>query len=272
MPVAAAEQLPLFTETGVRKSDRVAAPERRVRVFQDLLLDEGAWAAKEAAQFSNDQSFREHLVANLPQNSAVTRRRYAGSLLQWFFPGGRPDSFAARVWLAYGDEPLLREILRYLYLRAEALIGQCVAEALHPIAPNALIPHSYLHDFLRLHSGEASPKANKRLKANLRKLGILAPAKAGYNLLKDATPSATAVFLVFHHEFAAADVRSVEVPAVLANPFWKYLGLKSEDAVRGLLRQADLAGHLGKYVMADQLELVTPRYTLDEVLQKKVRL
>lgn len=180
MPVAAAEQLSL-TETGVRKMERVAAPERRVRVFQELLLDEGVWAAKEAARFSKADSFREHLVVNLPQNSAVTRRRYAGSLLQWFFPAGRPDSFAARVWLAYADEPLLREILRYLYLRAEALIRQCVAEALHPIAPNALIPHSYLHDFRRLHSGEASPKANKRLKANLRKLEILAPAKAGYN-------------------------------------------------------------------------------------------
>jgi len=67
-------------------------------------------------------------------------------------------------------------------------------------------------------------------------------------------------------------VRTVELRNLVANPFWKYLGFKSEDGVRALLREADAAGLVGKYVVADQLEQVTTCFTLDELLQRRVRL
>ena len=106
-------------------------------------------------------------------------------------------------------------MLRLLYLQAEPLVGQCVAESLYPIAVGSLVPHSYLHQFLRRNTGQESAKAEKRLKANLRKLGFLSRAKSGYDLLRDLNPSPTAVLLAFHHEFAAAGIRSVELPRFL---------------------------------------------------------
>ena len=48
--------------------------------------------------------------------------------------------------------------------------------------------------------------------------------------------------------------------------------MKREDEVRAILREADAAGFLGKYVVADQLEQVTTCMTLDEFMSKKVRL
>jgi hypothetical protein len=156
-------------------------------------------------------------------------------------------------------------------LRYEKVLGDCVATALFPIADGSLIPHTYLQSFLHSRSGRESAKANKRLKANLRKLGFLLRSTSTHDALRPLNPTPTCVFLVLHHEFAATAIRSVEMPSILANPFWRYLGLKSEDSLRQMLRRADHAGHLGKYVVADQLELVTPRYTLPELLELRIR-
>ena len=77
---------------------------------------------------------------------------------------------------------------------------------------------------------------------------------------------------VREHTFAPSQPRTIELRNLLANPFWKYLGFKSEDEVRRILREADAAGLVGKYVVADQLEQVTTCLTLDELLAKKARL
>src|ERR1035437_7507487 len=82
----------------------------------------------------------------------------------------------------------------------------------------------------------------------------------------------TSFLILLHHLFAAKAVRTVELRNLCANPFWKYLGYKSKDAVRALLREADATGLVGKYVVADQLEQVTTCLTLDEILEKRTRL
>jgi len=85
-------------------------------------------------------------------------------------------------------------------------------------------------------------------------------------------PTKTSFLILLHHLFAAKSVRTVELRNLVTNPFWKYLGYKSEDAIRALLREADAAGLVGKYVVADQLEQVTTCFTLDELLERRVRL
>ncbi len=64
----------------------------------------------------------------------------------------------------------------------------------------------------------------------------------------------------------------VEMPTILGDPFWKYLGHKSEDAVRRVLRDAVNVGLLAKYVVADQLELITTAMTFEQCLKARVRL
>ena len=104
-----------------RDGAEVSTSRTPVRVFQDLLFDEGIWAVREAVRFEHIEELQHHLEANLPQNSEATRHRYAQSILKWFFPTGTPDSLARQVWTAYGDESLVREMLRLLYLQAEPL-------------------------------------------------------------------------------------------------------------------------------------------------------
>jgi hypothetical protein len=85
-------------------------------------------------------------------------------------------------------------------------------------------------------------------------------------------PTKTSLLLFTHYLFAATGARTVELKHILANPFWKYLGFKAEDAVRAAFREADAVGIFGKYVVADQLEQITTRWTLDEFLGQKPRL
>jgi hypothetical protein len=77
---------------------------------------------------------------------------------------------------------------------------------------------------------------------------------------------------LIHHLFAPGGPRTVELRNLFAHPFWKYLGHKAEDAVRAVLRAADVAGLVGKYVVADQLEQVTTCLSLDELLARRARL
>jgi hypothetical protein len=201
-----------------------------------------------------------------------TRRRYAQSIARWFFPDGL-SGLLPRVWLAYQDEAIALDLLRWSYLNQESILGRCVAEALFPCETGLVIPATYFDKYLQDHLGEpASEKTRKRLKTNLKKLGFLERAKGKPDRLLLVVPTKTSFLILLHHLFAAKSVRTVELRNLVTNPFWKYLGYKSEDAIRALLREADAAGLVGKYVVADQLEQVTTCFTLDELLERRVRL
>ena len=103
-------------------------------------------------------------------------------------------------------------------------------------------------------------------------LGVLERCPGEDDRLVALNPSKTSLVLLTHHIFASAEPRTIELRNLLANPFWKYLGLKREDEVRAIFREADAAGCIGKYVVADQLEQVTTCLTLDAFLSKKMRL
>jgi hypothetical protein len=107
---------------------------------------------------------------------------------------------------------------------------------------------------------------------NLKRTGFLERSRGKPDRLLPVVPQKTSALVLLHYLFAAEAVRTVELRNLFANPFWKYLGYKSQDAVRTVLREADAAGLLGKYVVADQLDQVTTCFTLDELLKRKARL
>jgi hypothetical protein len=245
---------------------------RLSKALQDLLFSEALLATKLSVDCDTLEKLQAQLVARLGQNSQETRIRYSQSVLRWFFADGIAG-LAGRVWAAYQDEGIQKDILRYLYLTAEPLLGGCVADALYPLEEGMLIPPNYFDQYLRERlGGEPSPKIRGRLKTNLMRLGFLTRARGKPDRLTPVIPTKTAFLIVFHYVFATNGQRTVEIRLLFANPFWKYLGFKSEDAVRAVLREADVAGLLGKYVVADQLEQVTTCLTLDEILVRKIRL
>lgn len=244
----------------------------QVRGIQDLLWHEGLVALQAIRLFDDEEELRKHLHQHLPQNSDSTRSRYAQSLFRWFFPDG-VRGLAARTWLKYAEPALAEEVLRYLYLRAEPMVGRVVSEALFPIAENSVIPGSYLDNFIRSSFGPATPdKSIKRVKANLRKLGFLTRERGNRDTLRAMTPSSTGFLIILHYLFANNHAHSVEVRHIAQDPFWKYLGFKSEDQFRAILKESLLRGILSKYVVADRIESITFRHSYDDFVERGLRL
>ena len=245
---------------------------RTRKTIQDAIINEGLFALKLSLDAHSIDDLHELLLKRLGQNSAETRSRYTQTIIRWFFPDGL-TGLLPRVWRAYQDEPIALDLLRWSYLNQEPILGGCVAEALYACENGLVIPTTYFDKFLQDHMGEPPPeKTRKRLKSNLKKLGFLERAKGKSDRLLPVLSQKTSFLILLHHLFAPKAIRTVELKNLLANPFWKYLGHKSEDSVRALLREADAVGLIGKYIVADQLEQVTTCVTLDEFLERKDRL
>jgi hypothetical protein len=245
---------------------------RKLRNLNDTLLREGLTAIKLSCELATFEQLKEQLPQKLGQNSAETRARYARYVLRWFFPQGL-ESLPCRVWMAYREEGIEWDVLRYFYLAAEPIMAAAVVDALYPLEDGMEVPTAYMDRFLQNHLGEQpTEKTRTRLKTNLMRLGFLARSRGKPDRVSSVIPTKTAFLILLHFLFAPQAQRTVELRNILANPFWKYVGLKSEDTVRGLLREMQAAGLLAKYVVADQLEQVTTSLTLDQILARRARL
>jgi hypothetical protein len=253
-------------EGGARRQDGAS------KTISDLYISDAVVAIKEAATCESLDALKERLVQVLSQNSEETRIRNARFVIRWFFPDGI-NGIARKTWAAYEDDRILMDVLRYLYLSQERVMGSCVTDCLFPIELGMRVPGAEFDRFLASYYRDApTKKTTQRLKTNLTKLGILEASRGHDHLLVPLVPTKTALLILTHSIFAPSGPRSVELRRLLVNPFWKYVGFKSEDAVRAVFREADAAGIIGKYVVADQLEQITTRWGLDEFLSNKPRL
>ena len=243
-----------------------------IRAIQDLIWKEALLSLPWSEKFEDIGEFQHYIREHLPQNSLSTRDRYAQTVVRWFYPDGL-KGLTAKVWRHYQDPGLAEEILRYRYLCAETMAGALVADALFPIGENAAIPDSYIVQFIRERFGSAVPdKTTERLKANLRKLGFLSSGKERRDLLRPIAPSATAFLILLHFLFSQGQPGGVEFRVIASESFWKYLGFKSEDRLRAILREALDRGLIAKYVVADRIESISLRYSFSEFVEGRMRL
>jgi hypothetical protein len=263
-----------------RAQDAAPGPARKERrrkdgaskTISDLYVPDAVLAIKESAKCENLEALKERLIQVLGQNSTETRIRNARFIIRWFFSDGI-DGIARKTWSAYADDRIVMDVVRYLYLSHEPVIGRCVSDCLFPIELGMRVPASEFDRFLSAYYGNPpSKKTAQRVRTNLIKLGILETARGQDHLLVPLAPTKTAFLILTHSIFAPDAPRTVELKRLLANPYWKYLGFKSEDALRTIFREADGAGILGKYVVADQLEQITTRWGLQEFLSNKPKL
>jgi len=252
-------------ESGLRKAGAS-------KTISDLYLSDAILAVKEATTCDSLEGLKDRLLQVLRQNSEETRIRNARFVIRWFFPDGI-DGIARKTWSAYGDDRILMDVLRYLYLSQERVMGTCMTDCLFPIELGMRVPSAEFDRFLTSYYSDApTKKTTQRLKTNLTKLGILEASRGHDHLLVPLVPTKSALLILTHSIFSPTGPRTVELKRLLADPFWKYLGFKTADAVRAVFREADAAGILGKYVVADQLEQITTRWGLAEFLSNKPRL
>jgi hypothetical protein len=242
------------------------------KTISDLYVSDAVLAVKEASKCESIEALKVRLIQTLGQNSEETRLRNARFILRWFFADGI-NGIARKTWSAYEDDRILLDVLRYLYLSQEPVMGACVTDCLFPIELGMRVPASEFNRFLTsYYNGPPTKKTTQRLKTNFVKLGILEATRGREHLLVPLLPTKTALLILTHSIFAPDAPRTVELKRLLADPYWKNVGFKSADAVRAIFREADAAGILGKYVVADQLEQITTRWGLDEFLSNKPRL
>ena len=244
---------------------------RTQKTLQELQFRESLTALRQVGEIANIEELRARLAANLPQNSEITRLRYADSLIRWFFRDGL-QGLALSVWRRYQDQTIQAAIHRYLYLAAEPIIARCVVEILPKLQERVVVPSDYLiTNTEKLVGHELVKLTRKRLLANLRKLGFLERGTGGDRVAAPPV-SKTALLLSLHHAFGVTEPRTIEFAQIEANPFWGFGGLRTVDTLRDFLREADHAGLIGKYVIADRLEQITTCYSLAQLLEKGVRL
>jgi hypothetical protein len=239
------------------------------RYLQDCLWQESLLAVKVSLECRSVAELITSLRECLPQNSVETRERNTSIILSRFFPTMEIDQLPRRVLRAYSDESLLAAVMRVLFLEAEPLVGRLVTERLLPLPPGMTLAK----DFFSSYAGQATGKKDKHLvsrcKAATRALGWVVEEKRTFYVAQQVVHE-TAALLIFHHYYAPTP-RVIDLKLLFAEPAWQYLGFSSENVVREFMRKLERRGLISRYAMVDRLEQVTTRYSLDALIERKVR-
>lgn len=238
--------------------------------LQDFPWEESIQAVKESLRFDSYPAFAEHVFNTLPQNSPQTRRRYVSLIGRWFFPERQLPGFPARVWAAYGDETILRDVMRVCVLSQEPVIAGFIQQFILPIPPGTALQRDTFRTYIEQTYGEFKEQSYKRLTRTLHALGFI--AKVGGVWFTRALPRPATAFLLLLHQRFAPTPRIVPLEQILADPFWWQVGYRTPDEVRDTLHDAAAAGLIARFVVVDHLEQITTRYTLDEWLAQGLRL
>ena len=223
-------------------------------------------AVKRSAAYGEFCAFRSELDNSLPQNSLETRRRTANLIVKWYFPSHSLSEMPTLVWRAYQREDILTDIMRMMTLESEPVIARFVTEQVQVLAPGTELDLALARDFVATTYGGFKAKNHERLLTTCRHLGFL--SRQNNRWLVGGLSRPDDALLITLHARLAPSPRIVRLSDILLAPFWRYLGLRSPDDVRAILRDAVAAGLISRYVTVDELEQITTRYGASEYLQR----
>ena len=245
------------------------AKPRKQKHLQRISWSESLLAVRLSTECPSIKELRHRLWSDLPQNSLNTRRRCASTILARFFPDKNIEQLSRCVCLAYQDEALLASVMGPLLLLAEPVLGVLFAERLWLLPPGAELAK----DFFACYGKEVSPTNVKSIATYCadaaRSLGWTTRSRSKTYRTHQMV-HLTSALLIFHHVYAPTP-RSVEIDQVFAEPVWKYLGFSHLDQVRAFFKNLEHKGLIARYAHVDRLEQVTTRYTLHELLERRVR-
>ena len=233
-----------------------------------LLWSDTIQAVKMAAKFSDFKTFQDALQRSLPFNSSCVRAKRAQDMIRWFFPSHSLNNLLVRVWISYNNEQILEEVMRYQFLTNQPTAAKFVLNYLLPLQPGAIVNTDSFRDFLLRENGVVKRYALNNLRRACRDIGFLIREKN--KLVISQIPFPKTSLLVLTHYFLGQGARTIAIEDVLSNPYWRYLGIRDSKVVRQIFREADAEGIIAKYVIADQLEQITTRYSFDEFIQRRL--
>jgi hypothetical protein len=242
----------------------------RLSTLQDFPWEDSIWAVKSSVEFKSFRELREHLLAKLPHNSPQTRLRYTELITRRYFPERSVDNLLTQVWRHYRDEPILTDLMRVVTLEIEPAIASFVVEELLTREPGAILDPEVPRAFVETAFGEFKRRSYDRLLLSSRYLGFV--GRYNKTLVVEEIRTPADAMLILLHDRLAPTPRIVRLAELLEGNWWRYIGLRSPDAVREVLRRGEAAGLLSRYVVVDELEQVTTRFSRDEYIVKALRL
>lgn len=238
-------------------------------MLQDLYWDESVAAARLTDRFSDIEMFREAITDEaFTQPSFQTRHRYASYFVKWFLPTVSLDAPVGLVWRAFHDTAALEHVMRWQFVTSNPLIAGFVDEHLSHVSPGEPID-SLVDGFLASSSGSVNQKSRNRLRTNLRKVGlVLEQKKVHYRVVPSVSTKAVALLLAV---LFADQPQVLSVKTLVADPWWKRLGIVDEQALREKLQETASDGLIVRIVKMDTLDQVTTRYSLVQLASGKAR-
>ena len=238
--------------------------------LQDFPLQSSVEAVKASLDFAAYDDFRRHLIEHLPYNSPQTRRRYADLIGHRYFPGQSLSNLLTDIWRPYQDDAILADIMRVYALEAEPVIANFLLQYVAPLAVGSHLDPAAAPEYISATYGRSIAKSCERLLQTLNALGFLG-RYSGTLIVKEVLTPADA-FLLLLHDRLAPTPRIVRLSDILETRWWQFLGLKEPEAVRAILRRAEIAGLVARYALVDELEQVTTRYARDSYIEQAKRL
>lgn len=238
--------------------------------LQDFLWRTSIQAVKASIDFESYEDFYRYMLDHLPQNSPETRQRYANLVGKRYFPRLSLDNLLPQVWRAYRDEQILVDLMRVTALEAESVIARFVLDEVWPLAVGQVFDVTVARAFIEGIYGAFKKQSYKRLLLTVRHLGFLGRYNDGWVVQEISTPADALLILL--HDRLAPTPRIVRLNEILDTTWWRFLGLKTPDTVRHILRQAEAVGLISRYAMVDELEQVTTRFSRDDYIAQARRL
>ena len=238
------------------------------KFLHDHMWSDSILAIKLSCKFSDFEAFYEKLIEKLPQTSAETRKRGAGTIVRRFFPERTLNQPTGLTWRTYKDDSLIQHLMRYQFLVSEPVIADFAKLQVLNREPGDRLEFGELADsFLQETYGEVKPKLRQRLSAALQATGLV--TRSQQVMYVRELPDLERAFGVLLHVLFAPQPTTIAVQDILNHVFWRYLGLREPSDVVKLLRYLEAKKIIVKYVRADQREQVTTAYSADEILNHK---
>jgi hypothetical protein len=223
-------------------------------------------AVKSSENFPEFEAFFHQLPDSLPQNAPVTRRKASNYIAKCYFPAKTLLDLPAYVWRIYHRDNVLLDIMRVMTLDAEPIIARFITNHVLVLSPGDPFDTASARDFITSTYGGFKQDSYYRLLIAAQELGFV--THQGKTWFTQAIPRPDNALLILLHARLAPTPRIVRLSDILAATFWQYLGLRSPDDVRAILRDAQAANLIARYAVVDELDQITTRYTVDEYLAK----
>lgn len=238
--------------------------------LQDFPLAASIQAVKASADLASYNEFYRYLLEHLPQNSPQVRERYAELIGRRYFPGLALDGLLPKVWRAYRDEALLADLMRVSALEAEPVIARFLLGDVWPLTPGQTFDPEVARAFIQETYGVFKQNSFRRLLGTISQLGFLGHYNREWVVQEIPLPADALLILL--HDRLAPTPRIVRVSEILDPDWWRFLGVRSADTVRGVLRQAEMTGLIARYAIVDELEQITTRFSRDDYIAQARRL